>query len=96
MEIAECSNSFRELGFLDGTSLPATGLKSYGLDPEMLNRFRQVANLATKHNLKLIVGLLTGWMSGGMFIPPALAGKNLIENFRAIRIAQMFLSGFVS
>jgi endo-1,4-beta-mannosidase len=96
MEISECSNSFRELGFLDGSPLPATGLKSYGLDPEMLNRFRQVANLATKHNLKLIVGLLTGWMSGGMFIPPALAGKNLIENFRAIRIAQMFLKGFVN
>ena len=96
MEIAECSNAFRELGFLDGSPLPATGLKSYGLEPVMMDRFRIVANLATKHNLMLIVGLLTGWMSGGMFVPPALAGKNLIENFRAIRVAQMFLNGFVN
>ena len=96
MEIAECGNWFRELGFLDGSPLPATGIKSYGLDPVMMERFRIVADLATKHELKLVVGLLTGWMSGGMFVPPALAGKNLIEDFRAIRVANMLLQGFIS
>lgn len=96
MEIAECGNTYRELGFLDGSPLPATGVKSYGLDPVMLERFRIVADLATKHKLMLVVGLLTGWMSGGMFVPPALAGKNLIEDFKAIRLANMFLKGFIN
>ena len=94
--IAECGNFFRELGFADGSALPATGLKSYGLDPEMMARFRAVADLALKYELKLVVGLLTGWMSGAMFVPPAIAGKNLIEDFQAIRLANMFLEGFVN
>ena len=95
MAIAECSNWCRELGFLDSSPLPATGVRSYGLDPVMIDRFRTVADLAVKHELKLVVGLLTGWMSGGMFVPPALTGKNLIEDFNAIRIANMFLQGFI-
>ncbi|MBE6375929.1 MAG: hypothetical protein E7050_05630 [Lentisphaerae bacterium] len=95
MEIAEWSNYSRELGFPDGTPLPATGLKSYGIDPVMMERFRIVADLADKHGLKLIVGLLTGWMSGGMFVPHALSGKDLTKDFRALRIADMFIRGFV-
>ena len=94
--LAECGNNFREISFLDGSPLPATGLRSFGLDPVMMERFRTVADLALKHELKLVVGLLTGWMSGAMFVPPALADKNLFEDFQAIRLAEMFLRGFVT
>ena len=37
-----------------------------------MERFADFADLAEKHGLKLIVGLLTGWMSGRLFVPPAL------------------------
>ena len=94
--LAECSNKFREISFIDGSPLPATGLRSFGFDPVMMERFRTVADLALKHELKLVVGLLTGWMSGAMFVPPALADKNLFEDFQAIRLAEMFLRGFVT
>ena len=81
VSISECLNLFREYGFADGSRLPATGLRSFGLDPIMMERFRCVADLALKHDLKLVVGLLTGWMSGGSFVPPILADKNLIEDW---------------
>ena len=94
--IADCGNLFRQLGFPDGSPLPATGLKSCGLDPVMMERFRIVADLALKHELKLVVGLLTGWMSGATFVPPVLSGKNLVQDFQAVRLAEMFLRGFVN
>ena len=54
--IADCSNNFREMGFPDGSKLPATGIKSYGIDPVMMARFRTVADLALKYELQLVVG----------------------------------------
>ncbi|MBE6358453.1 MAG: hypothetical protein E7057_04305 [Lentisphaerae bacterium] len=92
---AICCNIFRELTFPDGSPLPAEGLRSYGIDPVMMERFRIVADLAEKYELKLIVALLTGWMSGMMILPPALVGKNLIEDFQALRVEEMFLRGFI-
>jgi hypothetical protein len=38
----------------------------------MIGRFREMCALAEKHDLKLVVGLITGWMSGRLFVPPAL------------------------
>ena len=91
-----CCGVFRELVFADGSPLPHDGLRSCGLDPEMMERFRTVADLAQRYGLKIIVGLLTGWMSGVLFVPPALEGMNLIEEPLALRVAEMFLRGFVN
>lgn len=90
-----CANIFREFAFTDGKSLPSSGLGKYGLDEKMVEKFRIVADLAAKYELKLVVALLTGWMSGAMFVPPVLSGKNLISDFQALRVAQMFIKGFV-
>ena len=85
-----------ELVFPDGSPLPRKGLRSYGLDPEMMARFRIVADLAAKYELKLVVGLLTGWMSGALFVPPALAGRNVGSDYFAHRLQKMFVTGFVT
>ncbi|MBO5722956.1 MAG: beta-mannanase, partial [Lentisphaeria bacterium] len=69
---------------------------SDGMDEDMLARFRTLADLAEKYQLKLIVGLLTGWMSGAMFGPPALSGKNILTDFLALKLEKMFIDGFVS
>ena len=93
---AGSSNRPLELVFTDGSPLPEKGVRRYGLDPVMLERFRCVADLAAKYNFKIVVGLLTGWMSGGFFAPPIIANKNPGSDFTALRIEKMFIDGFVS
>ena len=60
--------------------LPDDQVYQNGVSPEMLDRFGVVADLAAKNNLDLIVGLITGWMSARLFVPPALEGLNPITD----------------
>lgn len=71
--------SLKEIRFKD-SPLPGTGPGKDGVSEEALNHFRQFADLAQKYNIKLIVGLVTGWMSGQLFVPPALEGKNILTD----------------
>lgn len=75
--------------------LPDTEVGRAGMSEEMLCRFEKVLRLAEKHGLKVAVGLLTGWMSGRLFVPPILEGKNLITDPTAIRLATQFIRVFV-
>ena len=84
-----------EFVFADGSALPAKGLGHYGLSEVMIQRFRQVADLAEKYEIKLIVALLTGWMSGAWFVPPALYGKDLFSDPVALKLETLFIRGFV-
>lgn len=56
-----------------------------GVDPEMLERFKFVCDCAEKYNLKLGVGLVTGWMSGRMYAPRAFSHSNLLRDPMVIR-----------
>ncbi len=56
-----------------------------GVDEEMVSRFRFLCDTAEKNGLKLVVGLLTGWMSGRLFVPPALEGRNVLTDPDALR-----------
>ena len=91
-----CSGDPVELVLPDGSPLPEKGLEHWGLNPVMMARFRRAADLAQEHELKLIVGLLTGWMSGALFVPPALAGRNLFTHPDALYLETLFLRGFVT
>lgn len=71
--------SLKEIRFKDGP-LPGTGPGKNGVSVEALAHFRQLADMAHKHNIKLIVGLVTGWMSGQLFIPPALEGRKILSD----------------
>jgi len=66
-----------------------------GMSHEALARFAAFADLAHKYGLKLIVGLLTGWMSGRLFAPPALQGRNLLTDPLAIQWEVRFVRHFV-
>ena len=63
--------------------------------PEMLERFHTFCQLAQKYDLKLIVGLLTGWMSGRLYAPPALEHRNLLTDPVALRWEVLFIRCFV-
>ena len=50
------------------------------VDLEMVRRFRTFCDMAEERGLRLVVGILTGWMSGRMFVPPALERRELLTN----------------
>jgi len=60
--------------------LPATEAGQAGVSEEMMRRFRKVADLAEAWGLKLIVSMVTGWMSGRLFVPRAFANRNVLTD----------------
>ena len=61
----------------------------------MLSRFRQLAELAQANGFQLIVGLITGWMSGRLFLPPAFSNRNPISDPLLIQWQVRFVRHFV-
>ena len=76
----------------DETPMPPD---SDGLDPRMIDRFRELAACAERHGMKLLVSLVTGWMSGRMFLPPALEGKNAISDPEVLMWTEKYVRGLV-
>jgi endo-1,4-beta-mannosidase len=77
------------------TPLPDTPAGQAGLDEAMLDRFRQLADLAHENGFQLIVGLVTGWMSGRLFLPPAFSNRNPITDPLVIQWEVRFVRHFV-
>jgi hypothetical protein len=75
--------------------IPDTEEGRAGVSIVAINRFREFTQIAEKNNLKLIVGLITGWMSGRLFVPPALKGKNILTDKTAIMWQVRFVKYFV-
>ncbi|MEI6502946.1 MAG: cellulase family glycosylhydrolase, partial [Armatimonadota bacterium] len=75
--------------------LPDDELGQAGLSAEMMNRFGQFLDLADKHGLRFNIGLLTGWMSGRLHVPPALEGHDVLTDPWAIRWEVRFVRQFV-
>ena len=88
----EFGNRVKEYRHRDGSFFDNT----YYLDAEMMRRFERFCAIAAQYDMKLIVGLLTGWMSGRTFTPPVLEGKNLYTDETALVLEQKFIKGFVS
>ena len=65
------------------------------LEETMLQRFETLCRVAEKHGIRLIVGLITGWMSGRLYIPTMLIGKNVYTDPVALYFEQLFIKGFV-
>lgn len=68
----------------------------YYLDDTMMDRFAEFLDICEEFNIKAVVGLITGWMSGRMFVPPALYQSNIINDPLAQYFQQLFIKGFVS
>ncbi|WP_281865159.1 glycoside hydrolase family 2 TIM barrel-domain containing protein [Flavobacterium sp. GSB-24] len=75
--------------------LPLADNGSDGMSEEQLKHFEILADLAQKYNLKLVVGLITGWMSGQLYVPPALEGKDIMTDPAALVWQQKFVASFV-
>ena len=66
-----------------------------GVDEEMLKRFRFLCDESHKHGIRLVVGLVTGWMSGRCFVPPALEGRDFITDPESVTWEVRFVRKFV-
>ena len=71
-------------------------VKGAGLDPEAMRRFRFFCDAADRNGLRLMVSLVTGWMSGRLFFPRALEGKNLLVDPEALMWQGRFVKAFVA
>lgn len=60
--------------------LPETEAGRAGVDEAMADRFLELCDIASEEGLQLIVGLITGWMSGRMHSPEAFGGMNLLRD----------------
>lgn len=79
--------------FMEGEK-PKTNL--YYLDDTMMDRFATFLDICAEYGIKVVVGLITGWMSGRLFVPPALYKTNVITDPTALYFEQLFIKGFVS
>ena len=85
-----CAGKFR------GWSQNGEPLKNYAaVEDEMVERFRFLCRAAEKRGQGLVVGLITGWMSGRLFVPPALERKNPITDAESIMWQTRFVKYFV-
>ena len=46
----------------------------------MMQKFSQFLDVCDVYGIKVIVGLITGWMSGRLYAPPALERLNHITD----------------
>lgn len=77
---------------LEGDIYPTN---KYYLDEKMLDEFSRFCDICDEFGIKLVVGLLTGMMSGRLFIPTVLNGKNLFSDPQALLLEGYFVRGFI-
>lgn len=77
---------------MEDDSLPKN---PYYLDETMLSRFDKLLDICGEFNIKVIVGLVTGWMSGRLFVPTPLLDKNVYTDATSLMFQEKFVRGFV-
>ena len=75
--------------------LPDDPCGQAGMSAAMMERFAEFLDLLSAQGLRGIVGLLTGWMSGRLFVPPALDGLQVLTDPAALRWQVRFVRHFV-
>ena len=83
---------YRSYRFRDNRPLPNWS----GVDDEMIGRFAWFCDCAERHGIRLIVGILTGWMSGRQFVPEVFEEKNVLSDPGAIMWGTRFVKYFVN
>jgi len=76
--------------------LPDNRFGYAGVSEEMVNRMKIVLNLGTKYNIKFIIGLITGHMSGRIYIPAAFDGQMPLTDPEVIKWEVKYLKCLVN
>ncbi len=92
-ELPGCGNIPRSTGFRHDWNV--TPRKNYEMvDPERMAEFDILLDLAKKHQLKVIVALLTAWMSGTLFNPMWKNGRNLFSHPYMVKYQVLYCRAF--
>ena len=75
--------------------LPDTEAGKAGVSEDAIIKFEKLCSIAEKHNLKIIVALITGHMSFRNYAPPAFDGKNLLTDPTVIKWQKRYVTYFV-
>lgn len=92
VQIRKHGGSPCEIAWKDERPLPNFA----GVDYEMLDRFRVLCDIADCHHIKLVVGLITGFMSSRNYMPPALEGRSPINDPECVKWEVRFVRQFVN
>lgn len=76
--------------------LPDTVAGRAGVSEEACEKFQVFCDLAKKYGMRLLVALITGWMSGRTYNPPAFDGKDLLGDPTVIKWQLRFVKYFVN
>ena len=82
---------YRSYRFRDNRPLPNWA----GVDDEMIGRFAWFCDCAERNGIRLIVGIVTGWMSGRQFVPEVFEEKDVISDPAALMWQTRFVKYFV-
>ena len=75
--------------------LPDNEFGRCGVSEMQMEHFRVFLDLAEKYELKIIVALITGHMSGKLFVPPAFEGKDVYKDPMILRWEIRYVEFFV-
>ena len=95
IEISHTCGGWVKDVYMHGKPRPDTYCGRAGVDEEMIRRFRRLADIAHEYNLKLRVAIVTGWMSGSFYCPPALEKTNVQTDPFALRYMVKYIRCFV-
>ncbi len=56
-----------------------------GVDPVMIERFGRLLDIGKEYGITFVVGLITGWMSGRLYVPKALEGRKPLTDPLSIK-----------
>lgn len=79
----------------DEIPLPDTPAGQAGMDETMLEHFREFCDIAQRHNIRLIVAIMTVHMTGRHFVPPAIENRDLFTDPFALKWEIKFYDCFV-
>ena len=86
----------REVTFGDRILNQSDAAEAAGVDIKCVNNFKKLIASAKRHGLKLIVPLLTGFMSGRSYFPPALVNRNVVKDSFCVKWECKFIKYFVN
>ncbi len=78
-------NSPYEIRYTNDKALDGSPEGIAGVDKTAVDNMQFLLDTAHKNGIKVIMGLLTGWMSGRLFVPELLEGKNLMTDPLALK-----------
>lgn len=85
IELARQFHSKPQEVVINNLPLPQTFCGQNGVDEVMLDRLRFLIHEADSYGMQIILPLITGWMSGMLYVPPAIVNLDIFTDPFALK-----------